>query len=94
MLEVGNGLSSVRNRSMAIGLKKRFDIIARYELVELHSDLYEQAWKLFEDRSDKDWGIVDCISFVLMEQRGITDALTADKHFEQAGFTKLLKSFG
>lgn len=40
---------------------------------------------------DKDWSLTDCISFVVMEQHGISEALTADHHFEQAGFTVLLK---
>ena len=42
-------------------------------------------------RSDKDLALTDCISFVVMEDEGITEALTADRHFEQAGFTALLK---
>lgn len=41
-------------------------------------------------RPDKDWGLTDCISFAVMTQEGITQALTSDRHFEQAGFTKLL----
>lgn len=47
--------------------------------------------RLYEERTDKDWSLTDCISFVLMEQNGIQDALTADHHFEQAGFNVLLK---
>ncbi len=42
-------------------------------------------------RPDKDWSLTDCISFVVMEEHGITDALTGDHHFEQAGFRALLK---
>jgi predicted nucleic acid-binding protein len=41
--------------------------------------------------ADKEWGLTDCISFVVMQEQGLTDALTADHHFEQAGFTILLK---
>ena len=43
------------------------------------------------DRHDKDWSLTDCISFVVMEDQRITDALTGDRHFEQAGFKALLK---
>lgn len=45
---------------------------------------------LYRERSDKDWSLTDCISFVIMQQRGLSDALTADLHFVQAGFRALL----
>lgn len=53
-------------------------------------DLCEAAIQLYSSRADKEWGVVDCFSFELMRIRGITEALTADHHFEQAGFTALL----
>jgi predicted nucleic acid-binding protein len=46
---------------------------------------------LFAARSDKEWSLTDCISFVLMQQEQISEALTADHHFEQAGYLALLK---
>ena len=46
---------------------------------------------MFAARPDKDWSLTDCISFVVMQERNIQDALTADHHFEQAGFVALLK---
>jgi uncharacterized protein len=46
---------------------------------------------LFKQRKDKEWGLVDCISFIVMQNREITDALTADIHFQQAGFRALLR---
>jgi hypothetical protein len=47
---------------------------------------------LFKQRKDKEWGLVDCVSFIVMQNRGMTDALTADTHFQQAGFRPLLKN--
>ncbi len=44
-----------------------------------------------KSRQDKEWSLVDCASFVVMQQRGIFEALTSDHHFEQAGFVRLLK---
>jgi predicted nucleic acid-binding protein len=44
---------------------------------------------MFSGRT-KDWSLTDCISFVVMEERGVTEALTSDRHFEQAGFASLL----
>jgi predicted nucleic acid-binding protein len=49
------------------------------------------AWQLLARRPDKAWSLVDCASFIIMQERAITDALTTDHHFEQAGFTQLLK---
>jgi predicted nucleic acid-binding protein len=45
---------------------------------------------LFESRSDKEWGLTDYTSFVIMRQLGLSGALTADRHFPQAGFRALL----
>jgi predicted nucleic acid-binding protein len=46
---------------------------------------------LYHLRPDKQWSLTDCISFLVMSEEGITEALTADHHFEQAGFVALLK---
>ena len=53
--------------------------------------LWERGRILFAQRPDKQWSLTDCISFVVMQDRGITEALTADHHYEQAGFVGLLK---
>ena len=53
--------------------------------------LYEGGIELYRNRPDKDWSLIDCISFVVMEKRKMTDALTGDHHFEQAGFKALLR---
>ena len=90
MLEVGNGLSQVRFRHLAVQLKARIDASMRIEVIPLTDNLYEAGWQMYANRPDKNWGIVDCISFLLMQQHGLTEALTADQHFEQAGYIKLL----
>jgi predicted nucleic acid-binding protein len=61
------------------------------EIVHVDQALDAEAWTLLRNRADKDWSLVDCASFVLMQRRGITEALTSDHHFEQAGFGRLLK---
>jgi hypothetical protein len=53
--------------------------------------LFDARVALYGERMDKDWPLTDCISFVVMQREGITDALTGDRHFEQAGFVPLLK---
>jgi predicted nucleic acid-binding protein len=61
------------------------------EIVHIDSILNKEAWNLLKTRLDKEWSLVDCSSFILMQQRGITAALTTDHHFEQADFVRLLK---
>ena len=53
--------------------------------------LWDDGVQRFANRPDKEWSLTDCISFVVMEREGIVEALTGDHHFEQAGFTALLK---
>jgi predicted nucleic acid-binding protein len=61
------------------------------DIVHIDPALDAEAWTLLKRRPDKDWSLVDCVSFTVMTRRGITDALTTDHHFEQAGFARLLK---
>ena len=66
------------------------DVLRTSDWVEIvHVD--EKAWQLLANRLDKEWSLVDAVSFVVMQEREMTDALTADHHFEQAGFQRLLK---
>jgi hypothetical protein len=60
-------------------------------LIYLNPDLFERALSRYEQRADKEWSLTDCLSFIVMEDQGITEALTGDHHFEQAGFRPLLK---
>jgi len=55
-------------------------------------ELFDRGCELYTSRSDKEWSLTDCISFVVMKERGLTDALTPDRHFEQAGFKILLST--
>jgi predicted nucleic acid-binding protein len=61
------------------------------EIVPVDAALFARAVALYTARPDKDWGLTDCISFVVMQERGITEALAADVHFVQAGFRALLR---
>lgn len=90
LLEVGNGFAGSKMRRQAYLLRQKIKRTEFIELVPVSEPLIAAGWELFVQRPDKDWGIVDCISFSLMTDLGISEALTADKHFEQAGFTKLL----
>jgi predicted nucleic acid-binding protein len=61
------------------------------EVVHLDRDAEDRVWQLWGGRPDKEWSWVDGASFVVMSQLGLTEALTTDHHFEQAGFIRLLK---
>lgn len=61
----------------------------RAVVVSADTELFDRGVMLYTCRADKFWTLTDCISFIVMEDRGIRDALTGDHHFEQAGFTIL-----
>ena len=92
LLEIGNALSKSKYRMGAIQLLESLEADSSVEIVLLTNDLYVAAFNLFKQRKDKEWGLVDCLSFIVLKNRGITDALTADTHFQQAGFRALLKN--
>lgn len=60
------------------------------QIVEVSPEHFARGLQLYDARPDKAWSLTDCISFVIMEDEGLTEALTGDRHFEQAGFRALL----
>jgi len=70
------------------------DVLAspHFEVVPATLALFEAGLDLYTRRPDKTWSFTDCISFVVMSDRGLAEALTGDHHFEQAGFRALLRS--
>ena len=91
LLEIGNALSKQRYRSAAIRLLSALEADPNVEIVPLSEPLYARALQLYRERPDKDWGLTDCVSFIVMQDRGVTEALTADEHFQQAGFRALMR---
>jgi hypothetical protein len=85
LLEIGNALSKARYRSAAAQILSALRSDPTIEVVPLSERLLEKALSLFAQRPDKEWGLTDCISFVVMREAGITAALTADEHYRQAG---------
>jgi len=62
-----------------------------FQIVHVDEQLDFRGYDLLKSRQDKEWSLVDCVSFSLMSHLGMTEALTTDRHFEQAGFVRLLK---
>lgn len=90
LLEIGNSLSKLPYRQAAVKLLVSLEADPKIAVVPLSERLYKRAFQLFRDRSDKEWGIIDCISFIVMQDHNIIEALTNDEHFRQAGFRALL----
>lgn len=78
-------------RDVAINAVQAIKSDARIEIVPQTRNLFQAAFDLYSKRPDKEWSLTDCASFVIMKERNVTDALTPDRHFEQNGFTRLLK---
>jgi uncharacterized protein len=90
LVEAGNYFARSHNRPLFLNLMATLRADPRTRIVPANRALWERGLELFASRSDKDWSMTDCISFVVMRDEGITDALTSDHHFRQAGFTCLL----
>jgi predicted nucleic acid-binding protein len=91
LLEIGNALSRQRYRRAAVRLLDSLETDPRVEIIPLSEQLYTRASQLYRERPDKEWALTDCVSFVVMEDRGINEALTTDEHFQQAGFQALMR---
>ena len=91
LTEVADALAAPGQRSGFLALLEALRGDPEVSIVPPNEDLFEAGISLYSRRPDKDWSLTDCISFVVMQQRGMTEALTGDRHFEQAGFKALLR---
>ena len=91
LLEIGNALSKQRYRADCILLLQSLENDPKIEIASLTDELFARAFQLYCDRPDKEWGLIDCVSFTVMQDRGIIGALTTDVHFRQAGFEVLMR---
>jgi predicted nucleic acid-binding protein len=78
-------------RPKAIAFIQSLKISPYVEVIHISKEIDTKAWELLINRQDKEWSLVDCSSFIVMQDRKITESLTNDHHFEQAGFIRLLK---
>lgn len=91
LTEVGNALAKPQWREIAVETLEDMRSDDDVEILSVDSELFSKALKFYSSRIDKEWGLTDCISFVVMKDRKLKDALTSDHHFEQAGFQALLR---
>ncbi|MCC6501223.1 MAG: type II toxin-antitoxin system VapC family toxin [Anaerolineales bacterium] len=91
LIEIGDALSEARWRNAASVILRALEDDQNLAIVQNSEELYRNALALYVSRPDKEWGMTDCISFVVMESENIVQALTTDTHFQQAGFIALLR---
>ena len=92
LLEIGAAFSRLAFRPSGTEIIAALRSDPNVEIVPLKNALLADAVALFTARTDKEWSLTDCVSFEVMRLRGITDALSTDNHFEQAGFAALMRA--
>jgi hypothetical protein len=92
LTEVADALAAPSQRGLFVAMLADLKRDPNTTIAEPTSELFAAGCDLFSKRPDKSWSLTDCISFVAMRRHGITEALTADHHFEQAGFQATLRS--
>jgi predicted nucleic acid-binding protein len=91
VLEVADALAAP---AMRVGCARFLEGLLERSATTIHALSRDLLWRgitRYRQRPDKAWSLTDCISFIVMEDEKLTEALTGDHHFEQAGFTALLK---
>lgn len=91
VFEIGNSLArGLREHAAATIIS--FLTSDEIEVVRISESLFDRGFEMYQSHSDKTWGLVDCVSFIVMRDRQVTKALTNDRHFKQAGFEALLRN--
>ncbi len=91
LMELADALSVPIARSTAVAFLRAVRADPFFDVIGYNEAVYQAGFALFAARPDKAWPLTDCISFAVMTERGLSDALTSDHHFEQAGFRAIFK---
>lgn len=90
LFELADGFARQTRREIGASLLANIMSADNYVVHPFSGKTFENATRLYRTRSDKEWSLTDCYSFELMKELGVSTALTADRHFEQAGFEAAL----
>lgn len=91
LTEFADALARSASRRLVLQFIGDLERDPKVRIIRASTELFRRGLQLYSERPDKKWSLTDCISFVVMKEEGIQDALTGDGHFEQAGFKVLLK---
>ncbi len=91
LAELADALADPGNRAACVAFIDDLRRQSKFVIIPPSQEQFEAGFELYRKRPDKDWSLTDCISFTVMQEREMTNALTGDHHFEQAGFAALLK---
>jgi predicted nucleic acid-binding protein len=92
LAEVGDAFSQPRNRAKFARLLELRASTPDIEVLPPSIEQFQAGSTLHASRPDKRWSLTDCVTFAVMTERGLVDALTTDSHFEQAGFHALMRT--
>ncbi len=90
LTEFADAMAGTTKRQAAKGFIDAMHADPDVQITPFSNALFDEALVFYASRPDKEWSLTDCISFIVMERQGITEALTGDHHFEQAGYQALL----
>ena len=90
-LEFGNAFSQITLKPTAIQIMEAIRRSEKWHYIDIDEDLMQKGYELYTRMDDKEWGLIDCTSIVVSRDLGIAEIFTTDHHFEQAGFSILLR---
>ena len=91
LTEVANALSRPPHRKSIIRFLEAIFSSKNVSIATITRERFLRAWQLYKSRPDKEWGLTDCTSFLIMEDERLREAFTTDRHFRQAGYVCLLQ---
>ena len=91
LTELADACAETPNRTVVAEFIQDALKFPTFQIVPFSEEFFARGLELYLKRPDKEWSLTDCISFVVMQRLGLTEALTGDHHFEQAGFNALLQ---
>ena len=91
LTEFADALAESTSRRLVVPFIRSLEQDPKVKIIRANPEWVQRGLRRYSERPDKEWSLTDCISFVVMEDAGLQQALTGDQHFEQAGFTALLK---
>lgn len=90
LMELADGMAGTTQRNAFSVFLEAMRADPDVRITPFSNALFDEAVKLYASRPDKAWSLTDCTSFIVMEREALTEALTGDRHFEQAGYRALL----